>query len=259
MQSAAHAHRMLLTEVLDRAFADEQVQRPLQNDWLQGFPKDDVAPGNRRCTVCCEGPRWCCACPCSGCGLANDQCKCEVGQYELHPFMASWESQWHTVGHRQDFKRGVCVLTTTVRELFDEELKPEFVQKAVMKKINSCQKAVEAFFCRSRGVLTEAEKSSSEKPKMLCKESCEMNFPQICTKYCRYSCGHSDDVAHMCEQCFQWWQFLPGKEGMDGSEAWQEIQQKMKVLMEDKAKKSSSGATLSGSSPHSHRSRGFNR
>ena len=32
--------------------------------------------------------------------------------------MTSWESQWHTVGHRQDFKRGICVLTETVRELF---------------------------------------------------------------------------------------------------------------------------------------------
>ncbi len=32
---------------------------------------------------------------------------------------------------------------------FDKELKPEFVQKAVMKKIR-IQKAVESFFCRSR-------------------------------------------------------------------------------------------------------------
>ncbi len=50
---------------------------------------------------------------------------------------------------------------------------------------------------------------SCERPKMLCKEICEMNFPEICTVACRYTCGHSEDVAHMCEQCFQWWQFLP--------------------------------------------------
>ncbi len=104
-------------ERLDRAFADERMRRLLRSDWLHGSPENDVAPGNRRCAVCGKGPRWCCSCPCSGCGFANGQCKCEVGQYELHPFMTSWESQWHTVGHRQDFKRGICVLTETVREL----------------------------------------------------------------------------------------------------------------------------------------------
>ncbi len=44
---------------------------------------------------------------------------------------------------------------------FDKELKPEFVQKAVMKKINSCQKAVEAFFCRSRGVSQSQSRGSA--------------------------------------------------------------------------------------------------
>ncbi len=120
MQSATYAHQMLFTEVLDRAFADERVRRLLHSDWLHGFPENDVAPGNRRCTVCSQGPRWCCACPCSGCGFASNHCKCEVGQYELHPFMTSWESLWHTVGHPRDFKRGICVFTETVRELFDE-------------------------------------------------------------------------------------------------------------------------------------------
>ena len=106
---------------LDRVFADERVQELLRADWMAGIPEDRVPPGNRWCKRCDGGPRWCCLCPCHGCGLRECNCSCGVGDYELHPFLASWDSPWHTTGYRRDFVQGVRDLTEALRSIVDEE------------------------------------------------------------------------------------------------------------------------------------------
>ena len=104
---------------LDRVFADERVQELLRADWMAGIPEDRVPPGNRWCKRCDGGPRWCCLCPCHGCGLRECNCSCGVGDYELHPFLASWDSPWHTTGYRRDFVQGVRDLTEALRSIVD--------------------------------------------------------------------------------------------------------------------------------------------
>ena len=104
---------------LDRVFADERVQELLRADWMAGIPEDRVPPGNRWCKRCDGGPRCCCLCPCHGCGLRGSNCSCEVGDYTLHPFLASWDSPWHTTGYRRDFVQGVRDLTEALRSIVD--------------------------------------------------------------------------------------------------------------------------------------------
>ena len=80
---------------------------------------DQVAPGSRWCRQCNEGPRWCCKCLCSGCSMPNHDCDCSVGDYEVHPFMASWDAAWHTLGYRRDFQNALGELKKTILSVVD--------------------------------------------------------------------------------------------------------------------------------------------
>ena len=49
-------------------------------------------------------------------------------------------------------------------------------------------------------------------PKLSCPVPCELRHRDICVLDCRWTRGHDEGVAHLCDPCWNWWQLPPEDE-----------------------------------------------